>query len=704
MTIGKKITLRIVAGLVISMVVFSIVFSIAVHRQHREAAYQTVDRAFKVLRFHIDKTRAAVLNDAVSVADKQEVADRLKAAIAQKTNPTPAASADTPVFQELVAILFQALKNSTAKAFALFDNEGNLAVYAVNIGSAYQLGFRDAENDSGNFLATALPFGNLLTTANWEKRSNLPGNIAGIIPSATAALKSSRFYTTDKALYFAAAVPCRADIATQKTDFFFAGSVMAIVDFDISFSNAMADLTGTNVNIYASHGPLLAGTMAASLDDETVKALADIKPAPGAAGEILHKELRFDGSGDYFAGLLPLVSTTPAGQVAILSAMVSTAQARQNTIQIVFLMATIIVGIGCVFVPFGLFATRQTLIKPILRIVNGLKAIAHGEGDLTGRLTVTSKDEIGDLARWFNAYLDSMGTMIRNISGHASSLDQSAEDLSALSNQMAGGADDVSGQANAVSKAATQMSNRINAVASAMEESSATLDTIAASAEEMTATIADIANHTGTASSVTAKAVKETQNASAIIDELGHSAQEIGMVTETITEISEKTNLLALNATIEAARAGEAGKGFAVVAGEIKNLARQTADATEQIKHKISGIQNSTAVTVASNEKILDVINEVNTIVSSIATAIEEQSQTTREIASNVSQASQAIQETNTDIAESSMVAEKIADQIYHVNQAAAEMSQSSDNVKSSALGLRELAGYLKDMVGRFKV
>lgn len=159
-------------------------------------------------------------------------------------------------------------------------------------------------------------------------------------------------------------------------------------------------------------------------------------------------------------------------------------------------------------------------------------------------------------------------------------------------------------------------------------------------AVSMTTTINEIAQNTEKANTITGEAVSEAKGASDNVDELGSAAQEISKVTETVTEISEQTNLLALNATIEAARAGDAGKGFAVVANEIKELARQTAEATQDIKRRIEGIQDSTSGTVTKIQQISKVINDVNDIVSTIASSVEEQSVTTKEIATNVAQAS----------------------------------------------------------------
>jgi len=178
----------------------------------------------------------------------------------------------------------------------------------------------------------------------------------------------------------------------------------------------------------------------------------------------------------------------------------------------------------------------------------------------------------------------------------------------------------------------------------------------------------------------------------------------LNKVTETITKISEQTNLLALNATIEAARAGDAGKGFAVVANEIKELARQTATATSEIKNRIQRIQDTTAKAIGDIEQIPKVINEINEIVSTIASTVEEQSVTTREIADNVAQASLGIQEVTIHVAQSSTVASEIASDIAEVSQAAGEMAFNSSQVNMNADELHKLAEQLKGMVGKFTV
>jgi methyl-accepting chemotaxis protein len=216
--------------------------------------------------------------------------------------------------------------------------------------------------------------------------------------------------------------------------------------------------------------------------------------------------------------------------------------------------------------------------------------------------------------------------------------------------------------------------------------------------------INEIAGNTDKSRNTTSNAVQQANQASQQMEALETAAQQIGVVLETITDISEQVNLLALNATIEAARAGDAGRGFAEVANEIKELAKQTAGATGEIRHKINGIQLSSSEALNGIGRITIVVHNVNDIVSTIATAIEEQSVATREIAHNVALASQGISEVNDNVHRSSDVAVEIAAEIADVTQAAQEISTSSSQVRSNSDSLFGLAKQMRGVVGRFKI
>ena len=359
-------------------------------------------------------------------------------------------------------------------------------------------------------------------------------------------------------------------------------------------------------------------------------------------------------------------------------------------------LVALLAGIG-----FSWFITRY-LTSRIRKLSDFSGLLAAG--DFTGTIDIDQQDEIGLLASSLDKTRVDLSRMFGATIDEVVSLSSSSDSLFGVSQQLAEGAEDMTGRANTVAAAAEEMSSNMNSVAAASEQAATNVNMVATAAEEMTATVKEIAGNSEKGRSITTEAVAKAESASVKVNELGGAATEISKVTEVITEISEQTNLLALNATIEAARAGEAGKGFAVVANEIKELAKQTAEATQDIKAKVEGIQNTTSATVDEIEQITQVIQDVNDIVSTIATAVEEQSATTAEIAENVAQASQGIQEVNGNVAQSSAVSEEIARDISQVSRVSVDIKDSSDRVSNDAGNLSEASTRIKEMMTRFKV
>jgi len=330
--------------------------------------------------------------------------------------------------------------------------------------------------------------------------------------------------------------------------------------------------------------------------------------------------------------------------------------------------------------------------------------LAEGEGDLTKRMNLDTKDEIGMLGQAIDRMLDNLSGMVKQIQEITTSLDDSNSELTAVSGEMNEATENVAGRASMVAAAAEEMSANMDTVTIAVEDASHNVASVASSTEEIASISEEIAKNTEKARDITTKAVRQAANSSDRVNELGRAADEIGKVTETITEISEQTNLLALNATIEAARAGEAGKGFAVVANEIKELAKQTADATLEIKTRIEGIQKSTKGTVSEIEEISKVINEINEIVTGISSSVETQTTTTTAIAGNINQASQGIMEVTENVSQASTVSREVAQDIAEVDQSSGQVLENTTNVIKTAEQLNKLAGRLQQLVGNFKV
>ena len=356
---------------------------------------------------------------------------------------------------------------------------------------------------------------------------------------------------------------------------------------------------------------------------------------------------------------------------------------QQKTVIISIVLGMIlVVGLIIVFM-----ATR--IAKPIRETDAFFHDISEGQGDLTARLKVHTRDEIGDMAKSFNTFADKLQGMVGYIAEESVEINNSSGSLSQISTDL--------------SNVAKDTLDKSTSAASAVEEMSANMNMVATSMEEMTSTINEIAETSENARTITDNAVTQASNASVSVDQLGAAAREITKVLETITEISQQVDLLALNATIEAARAGDAGKGFAVVASEIKDLANQTAQATDQIKERIDSIQTTTKATVSVIQSISKVVGENSEIVNTIATAVEEQSVTAKEISQNVAQISMSIQEVNDNVSESSRVSRMIAQEIAEMNRSSSRMNESASQVSSNASSLDFLAKSLNKLVSSYK-
>jgi methyl-accepting chemotaxis protein len=308
-------------------------------------------------------------------------------------------------------------------------------------------------------------------------------------------------------------------------------------------------------------------------------------------------------------------------------------------------------------------------VESILDVVN-----AASRGDLTREVTIRGSDAIGQMAGGLAGFFANLRTSVANIARTAQVLASASQELTSVSQQMAANAEETAAQANVASAAAEQVSKNVT--------------TVSTGAEEMGASIREIAKSANEAAKVATSAVKVAEKTNATVAKLGESSAEIGNVIKVITSIAQQTNLLALNATIEAARAGEAGKGFAVVANEVKELAKQTAKATEDISRKIEAIQGDTKGAVEAIAQIGKIINQINDIQNTIASAVEEQTATTGEISRNVGEAAQGSNE--------------IARNISGVAQAARSTTEGASNTKGSADELSRIALDLQKLVSQF--
>ncbi|BBH70951.1 methyl-accepting chemotaxis protein [Actinoplanes sp. OR16] len=355
-------------------------------------------------------------------------------------------------------------------------------------------------------------------------------------------------------------------------------------------------------------------------------------------------------------------NTAQLDQAATRAAESAASAADAKRLQI----GVLIVGVlAAIFV--GLSVARY-IVKRLDRVKRSLTSMA--DGDLTDTVDVAGRDEVGQMAQMLSRAQTQTRDVVASVGAAAQSLAAAAEETSTIANQINEGAATASEQARMVSTASDDVSLSVS--------------TVAAGSEEMGAAIAEIAQSANAAAEVVGKAVNVAATANQTIATLGESSRQIGDVIRVITAIAEQTNLLALNATIEAARAGETGKGFAVVAGEVKDLAQETARATEDIARRVEAIQNDSNHAVAAIGEISEIIGHISDYTTTIASAVEEQSATTAEMNRNVSEAANATGQINTGITSVAESARMTAESVGDAQRSAAELSRMSSELQSA--------------------
>ncbi|GID25106.1 methyl-accepting chemotaxis protein [Paractinoplanes brasiliensis] len=337
-------------------------------------------------------------------------------------------------------------------------------------------------------------------------------------------------------------------------------------------------------------------------------------------------------------------------------------------------LSIVVAGVGLLLLIGLAIPLARSILVPVRTLGAVIDALARG--DLTGRSGITSRDELGTMAAGLDGALESIRGSLEMIGRDADALAGASSELSAVAAQIAQAAGDTDRQTAAAATEADEISRNVQSVA--------------AGSEQMGLAIREISRNTSESAQIAAVAVSEAARATETVRQLGDSSAEIGNVIKLITSIAEQTNLLALNATIEAARAGEAGKGFAVVASEVKDLAQETARATEDIGTRVSAIQQDTGGAVEVISRISEVIGQINEFQTTIASAVEEQTATTGEMSRS--------------IAEVAGGSARIANNISEVASASATAVQGVEQTRQASDGVARTADDLRNLVSAFRI
>jgi len=342
---------------------------------------------------------------------------------------------------------------------------------------------------------------------------------------------------------------------------------------------------------------------------------------------------------------------------------------KQSEEEIKSAKSRVIIGsiiIVLISLTLGYSISTLEIKKPIQKIIAAFEKVIAG--DLRERMVITKENELGTIAKMVNSVADERKNQIVNLLDQATVLNKSSKELLKISDDTA--------------SFSVDLTNKIQAAAASSRQITSNFDLVSTSSQEMTSSIKEIAKNTNETSQITEQAKQKASIAGEVMNRLGASSIEIGNIIKVITTIAEQTNLLALNATIEAARAGEAGKGFAVVANEVKELAKETSKATEDITHRIKMIQNESQNAINTIKEIIDTINRVSDLTNMIATSIEEQSVTTSEIGRNLNEAlkgTNTIVESNSDIALSSY---KFKDLATNIAKSATQLQEMAEKME----------------------
>jgi methyl-accepting chemotaxis protein len=455
--------------------------------------------------------------------------------------------------------------------------------------------------------------------------------------------------------------------------------VVGVAGVDVPLSAVQATIDeirpyGVGRAVLVSSGGLVVGSNRAG--DEVGAALegpaADVTADALAGGEAVQRTV---DTADGTAVMVAAPITVGDGQTWTLlvdipeSAILADAHQLRTTL-LIGAALTLLLALGVSFL------VARNVVAPLDGLRRRLEEIADGDGDLTARVDERRNDEFGRLGAAFNRFVSKVAETVAGIGRASTSLTDVSNGMTGVSGRLAESVERTAAQSQQVSAAAEQVSRNIQ--------------TVAAGAEEMGASIREIATNTNDAARIAGDAVRLAKSTNATVTQLGDSSRAIGDVIKVITSIAEQTNLLALNATIEAARAGEAGKGFAVVANEVKELAQETAKATEDIAARIEAIQADTEGAVAAIAQIDEVIAQISDYQTTIASAVEEQTATTNEMSRSVNEAAQG--------------SASIADSIVAISTGSNETGTDAGRARETADGVAQITAELSRLVGQFKV
>lgn len=700
MRLRHKILNVILIILATVLLLSTLVVSYVLYQQNIKATNENQQVAVNIIKSKIDELQTELYKKSNQAAVVFKIGENVKFIIDFKEKYDLGMTETS--FLDLANAVFSTSFANDIHSMAIYDIKGEMIAFSQKTEGGNRLVGYYYINPKKAFNFTEVKDNSDLKKSKFETADTIPGLELNINhPAVFSSETSKEIVSINGKLAILMTIPVIQDDYNKETDKMeptLYGGVVLTKFLDESFLKQLTELTGMDINIFAESN-LSVGTLSNYNTIETDAFSQNVGSSWMLSGQTAFLNIKKINDRRYMQAILPVFSNGKySGAFSVLK---SNQTAIKNTIQII--LTLLIVYLGCLLlaIPLALFFSGK-MVKSIQQVSSSLKEVAQGDGNLTKRIDIKSKDEVGELSSWFNTFIENLEKMIAEILENHQLLSQSTQVILSHSNLICANSKDMQEITQAVTDSTSEMSSDVSSSTQAVGNASDNLDIVAASTEEMTATIDNISRNASRTRQMSQETGLWIQRTFDKLDQLGAVAHEINTFTESINEISEQTNLLALNATIEAARAGNAGKGFAVVAGEIKELARQTAMATSDIKHKIDNIKNASEETVAEMKKISDSFTQMDQIVNEIAVAIEQQSLATREIADKTSTAAQGMGEINENILKFDQNASEIAADMEKVNNASIEMNKNGENIKKDALDMDIYNQKLHSLISRF--
>ncbi len=377
-------------------------------------------------------------------------------------------------------------------------------------------------------------------------------------------------------------------------------------------------------------------------------------------------------------------------------------KADEKIEDIAFILISIVAAV-IIMATIGAMIISGFIANPVKNVADGLQNISSGDADLTRRLPVTTADETGNVCLFFNTFLEKLHDIIKNLQNSSTDVNSAALSIHELIDRIRVKTTSSKELSQTVYRSAGYMTSDMTEISSILEESTSNIHTISGSLEELSETVHEISSTSSKAQLNTENTKSKMISLEVEVQELGQAGEDISKVTETIAEISEQVNLLALNATIEAARAGEAGKGFAVVANEIKELAHQTANAASEIQDRIDQVEQVTETTIAGILDATEIVSSNTDIVSTIASAVEQQRATVVEISTSLSSATEKLDYSNTKISKASGYAADMAEMVNSVTGEVEDVDEAMSSIIKTSESLKVLADTSAHLTHQFK-